>query len=262
MKSFLESDFMFTHAIVRRPCPEMIRGLTTASLGKPDFNKALEQHDHYIKALQTCGLEVTALESDSRFPDSTFVEDVALCTSKCAVITNPGAPSRNGEQVEMESVLRSFFDQVEAIKTPGTLDAGDVMMVGTHYYVGLSERTNQAGAEQLIGILGKFQMTGSMVPMKKMLHLKSGLSYLEKNNLLISGEFATHPAFHDFNKIFIEPHEVYAANSLWVNSTVLVPAGFTSTKEKIERAGYKTISVDVSEFQKLDGGLSCLSLRF
>lgn len=253
---------MFKNAIVRKPCPEIIEGLTSASLGKPDYSKALDQHEKYVDALIGCGLDVKILEVDSSFPDSVFVEDVALCIPECAIITNPGAPSRNGEKLEMKEVLQSFYKHIEAIEAPGTLDAGDVMMVGKHFYIGISQRTNAPGADQLIRILKRYGMTGSAVPFNKMLHLKSGLSYLEQNHLLISGEFISHPAFTNFQKIEVDPHESYAANSLWVNSTVLVPAGFPKTREKIEQAGYRTKVLDVSEFRKLDGGLSCLSLRF
>ena len=253
---------MFKNAIVRKPCPEIINGLTSVSLGKPDYNKALDQHAGYVEALRSCGLNVKVLEADSQFPDSVFVEDVALCTSECAIVTNPGAPSRNDEKLEMNAVLKSFYKHIEAIEAPGTLDAGDVMMVGKHYYIGISERTNIHGAEQLIVFLERYGMTGTMVPLKEMLHLKSGLSYLEQNQLLISGEFIDHPAFADFQKIEVDPDESYAANSLWVNSTVLVPAGFPRTLAKIKQAGYHTLILDVSEFRKLDGGLSCLSLRF
>ncbi len=253
---------MFKNAIVRKPGPTFIGGLSSASLGRPDYNLAMEQHNQYVDALRNCGLEVKVLEADSQFPDSVFVEDVALCTSECTVVTNPGAPSRNGEKIKIRPVLESFYTHVESIESPGTLDAGDVMMHGRHYYIGISQRTNTQGAEQLIGILESHGMTGSMVPLKDMLHLKSGLSYLEQNNLLISGEFVNHPAFAEFNKIEVDPDEAYAANSLWINSTVLVPAGYPLTRAKIEQAGYPTLSLDVSEFRKLDGGLSCLSLRF
>lgn len=253
---------MFKNAIVRKPCPEIINGLTSVSLGKPDYNKALDQHAGYVEALRSCGLNVKVLEADSQFPDSVFVEDVALCTSECAIVTNPGAPARNGEKLKIRPVLESFYARVESIESPGSLDAGDVMMVGKHFYIGISERTNTQGAEQLIAFLERYGMSGSMVPLKEMLHLKSGLSYLEQNHLLITGEFINHSAFVDFQKIEVDPDESYAANSLWVNSTVLVPAGFPRTLTKIKQAGYHTLTLDVSEFRKLDGGLSCLSLRF
>ena len=253
---------IFTKAIVRKPCREMVNGLTTAELGKPDYLKALEQHNQYVDILKECGLQVTVLEADSDYPDSTFIEDVAVCTPKCAIITNPGALSRNGEKQGIKPVLQNFYSAIEEITNPGTLDAGDVMMVDNHFYIGISERTNHEGAEQLIIILQKYGMTGSEVPLKEMLHLKTGLSYLEQNTLLISGEFVRYPEFEKFSRIIVDGNELYAANSLWINGNVLVPKGFTETKNKIEKAGYKTIEIDVSEFRKLDGGLSCLSLRF
>ncbi len=253
---------MFKNAIVRTPCPEMIHGITSSSLGKPDYEIALDQHVKYIEALQSCGLEVLVLEPDSRFPDSTFVEDVALCTPACAILTNPGAPSRNGEREEMKAILQSYYDIVEFIEFPGTLDAGDVMMTGKHLFIGISSRTNQEGADQLLTILKRYQMTGEKVPLNNMLHLKSGVSYLEKDQMLVGGEFINHPSFKGFQRLKVDSDETYAANSLWINKTVLVPAKFPKTRDKIEKAGYKTITLDVSEFQKLDGGLSCLSLRF
>lgn len=253
---------MFRKAIVRKPCEEMIDGITSASLGKPDYQLALKQHQAYTNALRSCGLEVTVLEADSSFPDSCFVEDVALCTSRFAVLTNPGAPSRNGEKEAMAPVLDSFFSMVEKITYPGTLDAGDVMMVGEHFYIGISDRTNEKGASQLISILEKHGMSGEKVPLKEMLHLKTGVSYIENNHMLVFGEFCKHKAFESFHKIEVDEAESYAANSLWINDTVLVPLGFPSTLNLIRKAGFKTLELDVSEFRKLDGGLSCLSLRF
>jgi dimethylargininase len=136
------------------------------------------------------------------------------------------------------------------------------MMVGTHFYIGISNRTNIAGANQLIDILVRFNMTGSKVPLSKMLHLKSGVSYLENNILLKAGEFRNNKIFDNFSGIEIEDDENYAANSLWVNGKVIVAEGFPKTRAKIEKAGFETIILDVSEFRKVDGGLSCLSLRF
>ena len=240
----------------------MVRGITAANLGEPDHELALRQHREYTEALAALGLEMKVLEPDSRFPDSTFVEDVALFTSRVAVVTLPGAMSRRGEEKEMACVLRSFYDHVESIRLPGTLDAGDVMMAGDHYYIGLSDRTNPEGARQLISVLEKYGMTGETVEVQGLLHLKSGASFLEDDLLLVAGELAGHPAFAKFRKIRVPPEESYAANSLWVNGTVLVPAGFPRTRELIEKAGLKTLPLDVSEFRKLDGGLSCLSLRF
>ena len=252
----------FTTAIVRKPGKSMIDGLTTANLGSPNFEKAIVQHANYVKALKRCGLEIIQLEADDDFPDSTFVEDTALLTPTCAIITNPGAPSRIGEIIEMKKMLQQYFDNIQEINSPGTLEAGDVMMVGSHFYIGLSERTNKAGANQLIRLLQKHGMSGSVVPLKKVLHLKTGVSYLENNVLVASGEFLENSAFQKYDIIEIPEYESPAANCIWVNGTVLIPAGYPITKQKIADRGYPIIELDISEFAKLDGGLSCLSLRF
>lgn len=240
----------------------MVNGLTGSNLGIPDFELALIQHQNYIGALKDCGLEVIVLEADENYPDSVFVEDAALLTPYCAVITNPGAPSRKGEITEMKEVVKNFYQEIETIEEPGTLEAGDVMMVGNHFYIGLSERTNLNGARQLIDLLARYNLTGSTVHLEHGLHLKTGVSYLENNNMLVTGGFINKEEFQKYNLILVDPSESYAANSLWINDKVLIPKGFPKTRLKIEQAGYNTIEVEVSEFRKLDGGLSCLSLRF
>jgi len=253
---------MFTTAIVRIPGTSMVDGLSTAGLGTPDFAKALLQHAAYVNTLEDCGLKVVVLEKNEQFPDSTFIEDIALLTSECAIITRPGAPSRMGETEEIRPVLENYHIHIEEIQHPGTVEAGDIMMVGSHFYIGLSARTNADGAQQVIEHLQKYGMTGSVVELEKVLHLKTGIAYLEKNNLLACGEFLKTEAFRDFNILEIDPDESYAANSVWVNDCVLIPKGYPKARETIKKAGYLIREVDVSEFQKLDGGLSCLSLRF
>lgn len=253
---------MFKNAIVRLPATTIIDGLTSANLGKPDYLKACEQHTVYVDILKKLGLIVEVLPANHIYPDSTFIEDVALCTSECAVITSPGAVSRRGETEGIHNVLSKYYDNIESITLPETIEAGDIMMAGKHFYVGISERTNTEGADQILKILKKYGMTGSKVPLTKMLHLKSGVSYLENNTMLICGEFTNNEAFRQYNRIIVDSDESYAANSLWINRKVIVPQGFPKTKEKIEIAGYETLTLDVSEFRKVDGGLSCLSLRF
>ncbi len=252
----------FKNAIVRLPSRSMLSGISTAGLGLPDYHLALEQHSNYVKALESCGLTVTVLDADEAFPDSTFVEDVALLTKECAIVCNPGAPSRNGEASGMREILQPFYGNIEEIKSPGTLEAGDVMMVGSHFYIGLSQRTNTDGASQLLAILEEYGMSGSVVELEKVLHLKTGLAYLENNNLLACGEFLNKAVFSHFSILEIDADEAYAANCIWVNDKVLVPMGFPKTTKIISQAGYVVHELDVSEFQKLDGGLSCLSLRF
>ena len=254
---------MFSHAIVRPPAPSLEKGITSSpELGQPIYQRALEQHQSYVAALEHCGVTVTQLDPAPDFPDACFIEDVAVCTPEFALITAPGAPSRQGEEEGMTDVLGEFYKTRIPIQGTGTLEGGDVMMVGDHYYIGLSHRTNQEGASQFIRALEEHGMGGSMVPMAEMLHLKTGLSYLEDNILLTAGEFTGMEIFSQFNCIPVPDHEAYAANCIRVNDQVIVPAGFDETRAAIQGAGLSTIEVDTSEFRKLDGGLSCLSLRF
>ena len=123
----------FTNAIVRLPGKSMPEGLGSSELGKPDHALALRQHGKYVEALQKCGLDVRILPADENFPDSTFVEDTALLASGLAVLTNPGAPSRQGETADMHTVIQEYYEHVETIMPPGTLEAGDVMMAGKHF---------------------------------------------------------------------------------------------------------------------------------
>jgi dimethylargininase len=252
----------FTKAIVRIPCRNFVNGLTTAGLGKPDYNLALKQHKKYIEALEMCGLEVLITEPDERLPDSVFVEDTAILIPECAIITIPGAESRKAETDRIKKALKSFYRNIEEISSPGTVDGGDVMMAGSHFFIGISDRTNIEGAKQLIKILGKYGYSGSTVSLNNVLHLKSGVAYLENNYLVATGEFADKEEFKKYNILKVKDEESYAANCVWINDFVLVAKGFPKTKKLIEEAGYETIELDVSEFRKLDGGLSCLSLRF
>ena len=136
------------------------------------------------------------------------------------------------------------------------------MMVGDHFYVGRSARTNEEGIRQLTEILAKYGLTCSEVTLEKVLHLKTGVNYLENNNMLVSGEFVTKPDFETYHRVEIPEEEAYAANCIWVNDTVIVPEGYPAVLKAVQDMGYRTLTVDTSEFRKLDGGLSCLSLRF
>ena len=255
----------FNNVIVRRPCRAMVEGITSGLYpGKPDYSLALLQHDAYIEALKKCGVSVTVLPADENYPDSCFVEDPAVLTERCAIIANPGAPSRNGEKESIEEAVRNFYpeDRIEHITFPGTLDGGDVMMCGDHFFVGRSARTNEEGLRQFSTILARYGYTCSEVRLEEVLHLKTGVNYLENNNLLVSGEFINKPEFESYNRFVIPEDEAYAANCIWVNGTVIVPDGYPEVLRTVRSMGYDTITVDTSEYRKLDGGLSCLSLRF
>lgn len=257
---------MFTKAITRKPCKALIDGISTGQFceGTPVYEDAVRQHAGYVATLRSLGLEVTELDADERFPDSCFVEDPAVVMEGCAVITNPATDSRNGEKHEIIDTIKKFYtdDQIFHIEAPGTMEGGDVMLVGKHFYVGLSDRTNEEGAKQFNDIVTKFGYTSSTVPVTEGLHLKDFVIYLENNNMLVTKVMNEMPAFKDFNRYIIDEDELYAINSLYINGTVLVPDGYPKTKKLIEDLGYPIKLVDTGEFKKIDGSLTCLSLRF
>lgn len=257
---------MFTRAITRKPCRALINGISTAQFGEgtPDYDAAIAQHAKYVETLRELGLEVTVLEGDERFPDSCFVEDPAVVMEGCAVITNPATDSRNGEKHEIIDTIRKFYsdDQIFHIEAPGTMEGGDVMLVGKHFYVGQSDRTNAEGARQFNEIVTKFGYTSSTVPVTEGLHLKDFVIYLENNNMLVSEVMDKEEAFKDFNRFVVPAEELYAINSLNINGTVLVPDGFPVTKRIIEDLGYPIKLMNTNEFRLIDGSLTCLSLRF
>ena len=256
---------LYNHVIVRRPCKAMVEGLDSGTYpGKPEYELALTEHNKYISALSKCGVDVTILSRDENYPDSCFVEDPAIVTKDFAIVTNPADPSRNGEKHEIVDALLEFYteDQIEHIEAPGTLEGGDVQQVGTHFFVGEGARTNKEGIRQLTEIAEKHGMTCSAVPVKNILHLKDDICYLDNNVMLVSEAQADHPAFADFDKIVVPDEEFYAINCLWMNDTVIVPAGYPKTLAAVQEHGFKTVVLDTSEYRKIDGSLTCLSLRF
>ena len=252
----------FSKAVVRRPGRSIVFGLSESSVKQPVYEKALEQHDHYVRTLQESGLESIILEASEEFPDSTFIEDVAVLTPECAIIAAPGAKSRAGEVLEIRTTLTGFFSCIEQITSPGTLEGGDVMQIGNHYYIGLSGRTNREGARQLITILEKYGLAGSVIPVSNFLHLKTGVTWVGNNTLVADSRFTTPLDFKNFNIIQIAAGEEGAANCIRVGDKVIIPAGFPKTKKRLCGAGFVVVEVDISEFAKIDGGLTCLSLRF
>ena len=252
---------MFTHAITRKPAANFSRGQTTARLGKPDFNRICKQHAAYVDTLNRLGLAVTVLDADSDFPDAYFVEDTAVVIPEAAVITFPGAPSRQGEQRRIEPVLAEF-KPLEHIKPPGTVDGGDVLMAGRRFFIGISERTNAEGARQLGAILSSYGYTSRTIAVGKGLHLKSSINFVGKNTLILTPPLRDADIFSGFSKIVLDESEAYAANTLWVNDTLLMPKGFPRARKQLSALKVPIVELDVSEVAKMDGGLTCLSLRW
>lgn len=253
---------MLSKAIVRVPGRSLINGITTAELGEVDYEKAVHQHKKYIKALQKCGLRVTVLDPDENFADSTFVEDTAVLAEKCAIMTRPGADSRRREVETIRTNIASIYGEVKEITAPGTLEGGDIMRVEDHFYIGLSGRTNKEGASQLAAHLEGHGYTASKVPVHEFLHLKTGVTYIGENTIVAGGEFLDCEEFTKFRKIAVRPDEIHGANCLRINDFVLVPAGCPQLTAQLEKLGFSCLQVDISEFRKVDGGLTCLSLRF
>jgi len=221
----------------------------------------IAQHSAYVRALEGLGLDVLTLEPEPAFPDAHFVEDAAVVLPELAVIARPGAAVRRGEEVTIASVLRRFRP-LERIRSPGTLDGGDVLVVGRRMFIGLSGRTNARGARQL-GLLARERgYVPVTVPVASGLHLKSNVNHLGGETLLITPGLAGEACFRDYRKVVVAPGEEYAANSLLCNGRLLVPAGFARTRRKLEKLGLPLVVLEVGEARKMDGGLTCLSLRF
>jgi dimethylargininase len=255
----------FTRAIVRPPADIFAAGITSSSLGPPDLNLALEQHEGYCRALERLGLSLVRLAPDPDFPDATFVEDAAVVTTRGAILTRPGAPSRAGEVAAIGAVLGEWFPDAAEITAPGTIDGGDVCEAGRHFFIGLSERTNPDGAAQLAEWLARRQLSSSVIDIRSMpglLHLKTGLSWLGERRLLASREIAGQEALRGWEIVRVPAGEDYAANCIRVNDALLVARGFPATGALLGELGYELVALDMSEYRKMDGGLSCLSLRW
>ena len=251
----------FKYAITRKPGKTFDRGITTSNLGAPSYDLILKQHAVYIITLKSIGLDVIELDPLADYPDAHFVEDTVVVTPEAAIITNPGEPSRQGEEKSIAEVLVRYR-QLEYIQAPGAVDGGDVLMVGNHFFIGISKRTNLEGARQLGRILKKYGKTWKTIQVGAGLHLKSGVNYVGKNCILVTQDFANQEALNQYDKIVVDKDEEYSANTLWLNDHLLMPKGFPGTKTKLKSMGLPIIELDVSEMQKMDGGLTCLSIRF
>jgi dimethylargininase len=261
----MDGQPQFTRAVLRTPCAGFASGITTSDEGPPILARALEQHAAYARALQSLGLSLTILPADERYPDSTFVEDTAIVTPKGAVITRPGAPSRAGEPAAIEQALAQVFPRLDHIAMPGTVDGGDICETDDVILIGVTARTNEAGARQLAGLLAGFGYQAELVDIRGMpglLHLKTGISHLGEGRLSAAEEVADLPALQRFERVVLDPAESYAANCIRVNDRVIVAAGYPRFEDQLDRLGYRPLALEMSEFRKMDGGLSCLSLRF
>ena len=254
--------FRFSRAIVRQPARSVVDGLRATDGGNPTYDGIRAEHDAYVSALKAAGATVAALPPLEEFPDSVFVEDPALVFTEGAILLRPGAPSRAAEAGEIAPTLRGLFDVVLDLPS-GCADGGDVLVTSGQVIIGLSARTDRAGAEALVACLAQLGRKAAIVEKPKdVLHLKSACSLLDDETVLCTPALAGLGIFEGFRQIIAPDGEDAAANALRVNEVVLVGAGFPKTIERLGSLGYAVVPLDTAEIGKIDAGLSCMSLRW
>ena len=254
----------YTRAIVRPPADSFAKGISTAGLGAPDLDLARSQHAGYCRALESCGLKVAVLEPLDAYPDCCFVEDTAVLLPEMAVITAFGADSRRGEEESVAAHLNGSLPLWRLAETAGKgrLEGGDVLLVGRQFFIGMSARTNPQGAEAFGRAVVRHGYDWTPLPVPHPPHLKTCLTWLGGKTLVGTPQLAGLPELDGYDFIATAPDETYAACCLYLNGTILMPADHPATRAKIERLGKPVIEVPMTEFEKMDGGLTCLSLRF
>lgn len=252
----------FTHALVRVPTVNMGDGMTTQQLGVPDFDLVLTQHAAYCEALRWCGLKVATLSGDEAYPDACFVEDTAVIYHDLVVITQPGARSRRGET----TAIQQAFKHRPLVQLHGDeyLEGGDVLFCADRVLIGLSERTNRQGATRLKNALQDYDaaLQVDFVPVGGVLHLKTGITELAPGVIIQSPDFVTDYTF-DFADVYVIPAaEKNGGHVLPINDAVLIHAGNPRVRDLAHRYYLRVLEIPMSEFEKMDGGVTCLSLRY
>jgi len=249
-------------AITREVSPSLAQcELTHVDRSPIDIDKAQAQHRAYQLALAGLGCKVLVLEAEPEMPDAVFVEDVAIVLDEVAVMTRPGAASRREEGASVAELLQRHRP-LRAIQAPGTLDGGDVLRVGRTLYVGQSGRSNAEGIAQLARHVGEFGYAVRAVPIRGCLHLKSAVTAVRDDTLLLQPAWTDAASFPGFRIIEVDPAEEHAANILRIGDSVVMPEGFPRTRQRLVDAGVEVVTVDVSELQKAEGATTCCSLVF
>jgi dimethylargininase len=246
---------------ITRAVPERISEceLTHLERAPIDYARAVTQHEGYEAALRAAGCAIERLPPTPELPDSVFVEDAAVVVDEVAIVTRPGAPSRRGETASVAGALAKYRP-LRFIEDPGTLDGGDVLRVGRRVFVGRSSRTNAAAVSQLRALLGPFDYTVEAVETTGCLHLKSAVTTLADEWLLINTAWIDSAPFGRFRLTEVDPAEPFAANVLRVGETIVCARAWPRTRARIEAAGLRAITVDVSELAKAEAGVTCCSL--
>jgi dimethylargininase len=260
----MAASYRFTHAITRKPSFSITDGLRAVDIGTPDLAKMQAHHADYITALRSTGAEVVELDALEAFPDSVFVEDTALCLPEGAVVMRPGAPSRLGEAAKMAPHLRALYSDVRQISgAESFIEGGDILTTETEVLVGRSARTNGAGIIELAALITDWgHRVREVFTPPGVLHFKTDCSLLDAETILATKRLADSGCFEGYRVIHTAEGEEACANTIRFNDLVIMPAGFAKTRDILDAAGYTVHEVGNSECAKLDGGMSCLSLRF
>ena len=254
--------FDFNSAIVRTPGKSVVNGLRAAAGPEPVFESVLLEHQAYVAALRAAGVEVTVLDALEQFPDSIFVEDPALVFSQAAILLRPGAPSRRDEARELSATLAARFPEVLQLRE-GFADGGDILVTPDRVLIGLSARTDAAGAADLRALLGSIDLDSETVKIPRgTLHLKSDCSLIDEETVLATEELARSGVLDEFKILLAPEEERSATNALRVNDVVFIRAGCPRTHEMLDAHGLNVVPLPVSEIAKIDAGLSCMSLRW
>ncbi|WP_306116960.1 MULTISPECIES: dimethylarginine dimethylaminohydrolase family protein [unclassified Roseovarius] len=252
----------FTRAITRRPGQSITEGLRAQDTGTPDLSRMLDAHAHYVATLKQTGAEVIELPPLEAYPDAVFVEDTALCLPQGAVLMRPGAPSRMGEVAAMAPTIREVYDDVREIRGPGHIEGGDILVTGKEILVGRSDRTDADGVAELTRVVADWEhKVREVVTPPGVLHFKTDCSLLDANTILSTKRLDASGCFDGYRVLHVADGEEAAANSIRFNQFVLAPAGFPRTVEMLRAQGYDVVEIDNADCAKLDGGMSCLSLR-
>lgn len=255
--------YHFTHAIVRPPAPSAAGGLRAGGGPDPEFAALAAEHAGYVAALEAGGLTVISAEPLDAFPDALFVEDPALVFAEgLAVLLRPGAASRAGEVAEIAPVLARHFDQIDRV-TRGYADGGDVLVMPGRAFIGLSARTDRAGAEDLARIVAAIGLDATIVaPPPGVLHLKTACSLIDDETVLATGAIAQSGIFRHYRVIEVPEEETDGANVLRLADWVLMGADFPRISERIAAHGVMPIALRTTATAMIDAGLTCMSLRW
>ncbi|HEV2146887.1 MAG TPA: N(G),N(G)-dimethylarginine dimethylaminohydrolase [Longimicrobiaceae bacterium] len=245
-----------THAV-----PPSITHCELTHLGREaiDVARATEQHHRYEEALRELGCTVERLPPTPDLPDSVFVEDTAVVLPELAIIARPGAESRRAEVAAVAEALRPYRT-LACIESPGTLDGGDVLCVGSRVYVGESDRTNAEGIRQLGDVVSAFGYVVQPVTLSGCLHLKTAVTQVARNTLLLNPDWIDVGVFDGLDRIEVHPAEPFAANALRVGAVLLHPAAFPRTRQRLEKRGFAVRTVEADELAKAEAGLTCCSI--